>query len=162
MRCWGTKILEKTLVNKWTGSTYETVKIASNTNKGDFGEDTTTELINEIIKVAAERVNKGKGPFDIRLLLSTKTIEHKLATEDTSCGFQFNGLRPDNKYNYAFLFGVSPEALWYQMYPKKDLKLTVPMTKGGSDSFKVSKPIRAMIPLTEENLIHTFKEFNLV
>ena len=157
------RILEETVkADKWTGAKYEIVKRASMTNKGDFGEDVTTDIVNDVLKLAAERVNKGKGPFDIRLLLSTKTIEHKLASEDVSGGFQFNGLRKDNKYDYAFLLGISPEDLWYQMYRKEDLKLTVAMTSGGSDSFKVSKVKRDMIPLTAENLIQTFKDFDLV
>ena len=156
------RILQETSVNKWTGSTYESVKLASMTNKGDFGEDVTTALVNEVVKLAAERINKGKGPFDILLSVPAKTIEHKLATEDVSGSFQFNGLRKDNKYDYAFLLGISPEDLWYQMYRKEDLNLTVPMTSGGSDSFKVTKPKRYMIPLTVENLIQTFKDFNLV
>ena len=33
------RILEETLVSKWTGSTYEILKLASPTEKGDWGED---------------------------------------------------------------------------------------------------------------------------
>ena len=156
------KVLTESLENKWLGSTYQAVKYSAPTNSGDFGEDVTTEIVNILLDLEAERVNKGKGEFDIRLSESRKTIEHKLATEDVNGSFQFNGLRKDNKYDFAFLLGVSPEALWYQMYPKKELNLTTAMTKNGSDSFKLTRPLKAMIPLTKKNLIHTFEVFNLV
>jgi len=156
------KLLEGTRKNKWTGSTYEVLKLASPTEKGDWGEDTSTEIVNKILKIEAKRINKGKGPFDILLTVILKTIEHKLATEDTNGGFQFNGLRKDNKYDFAFLLGVSPESLSFQMYRKKDLKLKTPMTSGGTDSFKKSIPKKKMIPLTAKNLMDMFEGFNLV
>lgn len=156
------KVLAESLENKWTGSTYEVLKLASPTEKGDWGEDTTTDIVNKILKIEAKRINKGKGPFDILLTVILKTIEHKLATEDTNGGFQFNGLRKDNKYDFAFLLGVSPEKLWFQMYRKKDLKLTTSMTSGGSDSFKKSIPLKKMIPLTAKNLMDMFEAFDLV
>jgi hypothetical protein len=154
-----TPLLEKLagrIEDKWYKSKYEVVKAAANTPKGDFGEEVTAALIEEIIGMDAGIINGGKGPFDI-LIASKVTFENKLATEDTSGGFQFNGLKKDVNYDYTFCLGVSPNDLWFGIWSKKEVEeLTVSMTKDGSDSFKLSarKSPRAkysVMPLTLEN-----------
>jgi len=142
--------------DKWIKSKYEVVKAAAMTPKGDFGEEVTATLIKELVGMPAEIINGGKGEFDI-LTESKVKFENKLATEDTSGGFQFNGLKKDVDYDYAFCLGVSPNDLWFGIWTKKEMEgLTVSMTKDGSDSFKLSarKSPRgkySVIPLTPEN-----------
>ena len=154
-----TPLLEKLaerVEDKWYKSKYEVVKLAANTPKGDFGEEVTTELIKELVGVGANIINGGKGEFDI-LTDSEVTFENKLATEDTNGAFQFNGLKKDVNYDYAFGLGVSPNDLWFGIWSKEEVeRLTVSMTKDGSDSFKLTarKSPRAkysVMPLTPEN-----------
>jgi len=148
--------LKERVEDKWFNSKYEAVKAASNTPKGDFGEAVTTLLINEIVGVGADIINSGKGAFDI-LTNSGIKFENKLATEDTSGGFQFNGIKKDVDYDYVFGIGVSPNDLWFGIWSKKEIKeLTVSMTKDGSDSFKLSARKNSdakypTFPLTKEN-----------
>jgi len=143
--------------DNWYKSKYEVVRIAENTPKGDFGEKVTTNLIKEIIGMYAEIINGGKGEFDI-LTESEVTIEHKLATEDTSGGFQFNGIKKDVNYDHVFCLGVSPNNLWFGIWSKKEVeeKLTTVMMSGAEDGFKLSatkKPNAkySVMPLTVEN-----------
>ena len=150
--------LSKRVEDKWYNSKYEVVKNASMTPKGDFGERTVAKLIKQIVGVEADIINGGKGEFDIQTKSGIK-FENKLATEDTSGGFQFNGLKKDVDYDYAFGLGVSPNDLWFGIWTKKEVEeLKVSMTKDGSDSFKLSarKTPTAkykVIPLTRENFL---------
>jgi hypothetical protein len=156
-----TPLLEKLagrVEDKWYKSKYEVVKAAANTPKGDFGEEVTAALIKELIGMNAEIINGGKGEFDI-LTDSGIKFEHKLATEDTSGGHQFNGLKKSESvdYDYAFCLGVSPNDLWFNIWSKKEVKeLTTSMTKDGSESFKLSARKTSgakypLLPLTPEN-----------
>ena len=154
-----TPLLEKLagrVEDKWYKSKYEVVKAAANTPKGDFGEEVTTDLIKEVVGMHAEIINGGKGEFDI-LTASEVTFENKLATEDTNGGFQFNGLKKDVEYAYAFCLGVSPNDLWFGIWSKKEVEeLTTSMTKDGEDSFKLSarkspSAKYSVMPLTPEN-----------
>jgi len=148
--------LAERVEDKWYKSKYEGVKAAANTPKGDFGEKVTVALIKELVGMPAAIINGGKGEFDI-LTKSKVTFEHKLATEDTNGGFQFNGIKKDVTYNYVFGLGVSPNDLWFGIWSKKEMEeLTTSMTKDGFDSFKLSarkKPNAkySVIPLTPEN-----------
>lgn len=149
-------ILSERVEDKWHKSKYETVKVAPNTPKGDFGESVLSDLINTLTDTKSEIINGGKGEFDV-LTDSGVKIECKLATEDTSGAFQFNGLKKDVDFDYAFGLGVSPNEMWFGIWSKDEVQnLTTPMTKDGSDSYKLSarKSERSkyrVIPLTEEN-----------
>jgi hypothetical protein len=144
---------------KWIGSTFEEVKRADQTPKGDFGEETTRDLIRAFCDYDADIINKGKGPFDI-LIKKFLKMEHKLATEDSNDVFQFNNLKKNALYDYVFTLGVSPEDLWFNVWARKYMKsnLTSHMSKGSGDSYKfmASKNpahIRPLIKLTRENFI---------
>lgn len=142
---------------KWLGSKYEVVKYLSTTDKGNFGEDFTTELLNEI-GYDAERVNGGIGDFDILIKKMNIKLEHKLATEDVHDSFQFNALDKDKKYDYVFCLGVSPNEILFNIYPKSDVKkLTTRMTKA-EGGYKMTVRNFNMIPLTVENLKDKMKE----
>ena len=146
-------------IDKWEGSTFQIVKEAPKTPQGDFGEFVTRDLVINILKKEAEIINEGKGPFDI-LIKKFLKMEHKLATEDSQGVFQFNNLKKNALYDYAFTLGVSPEDLWFNVWTRKYMKsnLTTHMSKNGGDSykFKASKNpahIRPLIKLTRENFI---------
>ena len=147
----------------WHGAKYEEVKRADMTPKGDFGEEITCALLNEC-GVAATIENKGKGEFDILLNESKIRLEHKLATQDTSGNFQFNGIKKDVNYDYVWCLGVSPNKLYFNIFSKKQCQdLTVSMTKDGSDSYKLTGRRKAdskygLLPLTKENFLNKVKE----
>ncbi len=136
--------------DKWTDAEFAEVKSSTMTAKGDFGEKLTTSLLNEI-GFNANRVNNGIGEFDISM--GELRIEHKLATEDVSGSFQFNGIKKDVDYDIVFCLGVSPNELWFTIITKDEaLDLGVSMTKGGSDSFKYSVPVNKMIAYNKDNV----------
>lgn len=142
---------------KWIGSKYEVVKYLSTTDKGNFGEEFTTELLNKI-EYDAERVNGGIGDFDILIKKANIKLEHKMATEDVNDSFQFNALDKNKNYDYVFCLGVAPNEIFFNIYPKSDvIKLTTKMTKayGG---YKMTVRNYNMIPLTVENLKDQLKE----
>jgi len=148
------------LADKWYKSKFEAVKAAANSTKGTFGEELTVNLIKNIIGMNAEIINGGIGDFDILTETSIK-IEHKLATEDTNGKFQFNSLKKDADYDYAFCLGVSPNDMWFMVVPKDEIKkLTTSMNPGtevykltGSKKLVKSNTVtsREMFPLTPEN-----------
>ena len=143
--------------DKWCGSMYEVVKRADMTPKGDFGERVTEKMLKKA-GINAKIINGGKGEFDILLLDTGLRLEHKLATEDTNKSFQFNGIKKDVNYDYAYCLGVSPNKLWFAIFPKSTCEdLTVAMTKNGEDSYKLTaKPERGRYPLmalTPENFL---------
>jgi len=149
--------------DKWHGSKYEVVKRADMTPKGDFGERVTMRMLNKI-GLESEIINGGKGEFDIILKDSGITLEHKLATEDTSRNFQFNGLKKNVDYDYAYCLGVSPDKLWFGIFPKSVCEnLTVAMTKNGEDSFKLTaRPEKGRYPLRELTLENFRDEINQI
>lgn len=136
--------------DKWHGSKYEVVKRADMTPKGDFGERVTEKMFKKA-GIDAKIINGGKGEFDILLRDAGIKLEHKLATEDTNKSFQFNGIKKDVNYDYAYCLGVSPDKLWFGIFPKSTCDdLTVAMTKNGEDSYKLTaKPERGRYPLME-------------
>ena len=147
--------------DKWknetiSGTNYGLVKAAPPTIKGTFGEELIALFMDKIVGVPAEIIDGGKGPYDLRTQ-SNVTFEIKLATEDIHGGFQFNGLKKDVEYDFAFCLGVSPKELWFGIWSKKDVKeLTTSMTKNGSDTYKLTAKKNAnakypVILLTEES-----------
>jgi hypothetical protein len=143
--------------SKWMDSKYEKVKHMSNTGKGKFGENFTTRLLNKI-GVIAEVINGGIGDFDIFLKEFDIKMEHKLATEDVSGAFQFNGLDKNKDYDYVFCLGVSPNDLFFDILPKKAMmNLTTNMTKAGG-GFKLCLKKTKLYELTEDELISKIEE----
>tara|TARA_Y100001938_G_C8054470_1_gene413678 strand:- start:996 stop:1511 length:516 start_codon:yes stop_codon:yes gene_type:complete len=150
------EILSNRTSDKWINSKYAIVKQSDNTPKGDFGEAVLRDTF-RLIGVKADIINGGKGEFDIITEESNTKFECKLATEDTNNGFQFNGLKKDVEYDYALCLGVSPNNLWFNIWPKSEvMKLTVSMSKGGEDTYKLSarKKLNSaypVVPFTVEN-----------
>ena len=146
----------------WVGSKYQIVKESSTTGKGNFGENLTNKLLNKL-GIASEIINGGIGDFDILIRKKTK-IEHKVATLDTHCSFQFNHIRKNSGYDYVFCLGISPNSLYFKIVSKNDcLKLTTHMTSPKKsiikdDSYKMTITKKRMITLTMENLLKEIKE----
>ena len=121
---------------KWSGSKFAVIKNLATTHKGDFGEEFITDLLNEI-GVEAERINKGKGSFDV--FAKPKKLEIKTATEDTNGSFQFNGIKKHIDYDYVVCLGVSPNEMWFNIFSREQcLALTTSMVKDGSETFKLT------------------------
>lgn len=157
--------------SKWTGSKYEDIKDASMTVKGDFGERVAQQCL-QFLGIDAEIINGGKGEFDILCESISTTgdsiltkLENKLATEDTSYSFQFNGIKLDVNYDYVFCLGVTPDELLFEIVPKGDFKKYgsfVPMTKDGKDSWKLTIIKKRLQKYSENNLRQRLNELGLI
>ena len=136
---------------KWLNAKYENIKNASTTAKGNFGQDFTTMLLNQL-GYPAVVVNGGIGDYDIVLTKLGITFEHKLATLDTNNCFQFNAIDKDKEYDYVFCLGVHPNELSFCIVDKDEVSyLTTRMTKAHG-GFKMTKPAHKLMRVTEENL----------
>lgn len=142
---------------KWSGSKYDLIQKASNSEKGKFGEKVTNAYLNQI-DYKSEIINGGIGDFDILLesVNAILKIEHKLATEDVHNSFQFNGIKKEIDYDYVFCLGVSPNDLWFRIRSREwcEQTLTTNMSKDVIGAYKYTVRKDLMLPLTEEN----FKE----
>lgn len=142
--------------SKWTDSKYERIKLMSTTAKGNFGENFTTKILNNI-GINAKRVDGGIGDFDILLSEYDIKLEHKLATEDTNNSFQFNALDKNKNYDYVFCLGISPNALLFDIIEKSYvLSLTTRMTKADG-GYKMTARNGALLSLTVSNLKRKLK-----
>ena len=152
--------LNRSSQDKWTDARFSEVKSSTMTAKGDFGEELTTSVLNEL-GLEARRVNQGIGEFDI--IMGEWLIEHKLATEDSTGSFQFNGIKKNVTYDIVFCLGVSPNDISFTILTKEDaMDLGVSMTKGGTDSFKYSVPLSKMISYNEENVLDELVKLGIV
>lgn len=127
---------------KWLNYRFGKLKLASTTEKGDIGEDLLALLLR---KIGYKDVNVVKGRRDhYDVSIGDKTFfEVKVATQDTSKSFQFNGIRYDTKYTHLFCLGVMPNNIKYLIVAKKSLMdkehpLTS-MAKGSNATFKLTK-----------------------
>ena len=122
-------------------------KYASKTPQGDAGENTVATSILLILSeiygdnVQSRVINKGKGEYDILVTLPDGReykIEVKTATEDVNGSHQFNGLRKDVDYDFAFLFAVAPDKFFFEIATHKYLceTMTTNMSKEVVGSYK--------------------------
>ncbi len=139
------KTIEPVFDKKWKGHKYEMLKIISTTEKGNIGEDFLAKLLGKCGHKNIEVVDGRRGHYDVTIRDSNgKNIiafEVKVATEDVSSHFQFNGIRYDTKYTHLFCFGISPNDINYLIIPKNDLNIhaMVSMAKGSNATFKLTK-----------------------
>jgi len=84
-----------------------------------------------------------------------RALEVKCATEDTSGAFQFNGIRMDSIYTHCYLFGISPDNLYFRFIPKSELNTQnyhlVSMARGSNATFKLTRNIGGLGGLIEFN-----------
>jgi hypothetical protein len=131
----------KTVPNKWDGSAFGFIKQMSSSTKGNIGEEFICELCMKFDD-KVKRNPKARDSFDILIL--GKKVEVKVATEDTSNCFQFNGIRYHRKYDYVLALGIAPENIYFNVYEKGALATgiagnLVTMEKGTTGSYKLTK-----------------------
>jgi hypothetical protein len=122
-------------------------KYASKTPQGDAGESVVATTIMLILSkvygddVQSRVINKGKGEYDILASIPDGReykIEVKTATEDVNGCHQFNGLRKDVDYDFAFLFAVAPDKFFFEIASHEYLceTMTTNMSKEVVGSYK--------------------------
>jgi hypothetical protein len=121
----------------WKNSKYELVKLASTTQKGNFGEDVTKKAFNSIGIECVIKNEQRRGDWDTQISMNAlnKYFENKLATEDTHGNFQFNGVKLNREYDFLFSFG--------SMTKKNETEDKQTL------SYKVTIPKSQMIPMDE-------------
>jgi hypothetical protein len=139
-------------------------KIGSKTPQGDAGESVVRITLEYVLSavygndVEVKIENKGKGDFDIVVFIPSlnKTIkfEVKTATEDVNGSHQFNGLKKDIDYDFAFLFGVGPEDFFFKIQSHQYLceNLTTNMSKNVEGSYKYTISQKNLVDFTPQNL----------
>jgi len=150
-------------------------KISDNTPKGDGGE----QIVAAIFKHLYEKLYKGyrvdvkvvggdRGDYDVIITVAeldiTIKIEVKTATESSDGQFQWNGLKPQCDFDYAFGLGVRPDSFDFAIQSRQYLKenLTTNMSKGVKGSLKwTSTKKDNVMNLTEENFIKRLEELDL-
>jgi len=148
-------------------------KYASKTPQGDAGESVVATSILLILsevygdKVQCRVINKGKGEYDVLATLPDGReykIEVKTATEDVNGCHQFNGLRKDVDYDFAFLFGVGPEDFFFEIVSHEYLceTLSTKMSKGVDGSFKHTIAQKNLKKFTTQNVYETLCEVGMI
>jgi hypothetical protein len=149
-------------------------KYASKTKQGDAGENVVRNIFDLMFSsvygnnVEVKIVNKGRGEYDVSVFIpfTNKTIkfEVKTATTDTSDSYQFNGLKKDIGYDYAFLLAVSPEDFYFKIESNQYLSdnMTTLMSKDVDGSFKYTLSQKKVILLTPENLYEELNMYSLL
>lgn len=129
----------------WSKAPFGLFKLISTTEKGDIGEDFLAELLTAAGHSKVKVIKGRRGQYDVSLEYKNETLlfEVKVATEDTSGAFQFNGIRYDTTYTHLFCFGISPNELGFIVVPKAKLGAgkykMVPMARGSNASFKLTR-----------------------
>ena len=136
---------------KWFDSKFRDLKFASATEKGTLGEDLLAELFRQLGYDDVETIGNRRGHYDVGLKHNGKHIkfEVKVATQDTSGNFQFNGIRTDTKYSHLFCCGIMPNLMKYRFIPKswlnnRDGYMMVSMAKNTNSAFKLTRSSREL------------------
>jgi hypothetical protein len=148
-------------------------KYASKTPQGDAGENVVATSMLVILNavygdnVQCRVINKGKGEYDILITLPNAKeykIEVKTATEDVNGCHQFNGLRKDVDYDFAFLFGVGPEDFFFDIASHKYLceTMTTNMSKEVVGSYKYTVSQKNLKAFNTENLYNMLEICGIV
>lgn len=165
--------------NKWLNSDGSRKKnyiwkYSSKTKQGDAGESVIRTTLDYVLSdvygsdVSVSIVNKGKGDYDILIVFEstnkTIKIEVKTATEDVSGSHQFNGLKKNIDYDYAFLFGVSPDSFFFEITSHKELceVMTTNMSKNVEGSYKHTLSQKELLEYTPHNLYQKLVEVGII
>lgn len=143
--------------DKWKNSKHESIKRASTTAKGNFGQELTSLVLNKI-GYKADVIDGGIGDFDILLYDLDIRIEHKLATQDTNNKFQFNAIDKDKKYDYVFCLGITPEDIYFDVVSKNWIinNVTTHMTKA-EGGYKMTKSLPNLQAFNKKNILAWLK-----
>jgi hypothetical protein len=149
-------------------------KYASKTKQGDAGESvirTTLEyVLSEVYgsDVEVTIVNKGKGDFDVKVYIpiidKTVKIEAKTATEDVNGCHQFNGLKKNIDYDFAFLFGVAPEDFYFSIESHEYLceTMTTNMSRDVEGSYKYTLSQKRLTEYNPHNLYEALVDKGII
>jgi len=110
---------------KWRDSTFEIAKFLSTTEKGNAVEDFAVQLLKQTGHPDAQRHHSRRGDWDVRV--------------------------GDTKYDLLLVIGIAPEAVLFNLYPKKrllDFNL-VSMSKGANATFKLTRAEKDLRPIAE-------------
>ncbi len=144
---------KKTIHSKWTDKPLYSIKILDNSCKGDLAE----EFVMEYCKKLGFKVEYGKSRLgDYDLDIEGKKFEVKMATEDQTGSFQFNHIRYDYKYDYLICVGITPDSILFAIFTKAEVVTgkagsLVSMGRGQNSSFKLTKPKKALYPISGLN-----------
>ncbi len=139
-------------------------KYSSKTKQGDAGESVIRTTLDYILSevygsdVEVTIANKGKGDFDVKVYIPSLDkiikIEAKTATEDVNGSHQFNGLKKNIDYDFAFLFGVAPEDFYFTIESHEYLceTMTTNMSRDVEGSYKYTLSQKCLIKYTPQNL----------
>lgn len=133
---------------KWASGIFADVKNLSATDKGQLAEDFIVWIARHY-HMEADSSGSRLGEFDV--MVNERKLEVKMASEDVSGNFQFNGVRYDTRYEILCVLGISPNEIYFNLYPKNvliDLPL-VRMAKSTNSTFKLTRPKNLLYPITE-------------
>ena len=132
--------------SKWRGTRFGGIKQIPNTNVGEVAEKFAAAMLCAA-GYAAEQKDNRRGQWDVKA--GGKTFEVKGASEDVGGSFQFNGVRYDTKYDLLLVVGISPNDIWFRIYPRRDLMEMplVPMAKGMAGSYKLTRRPKDLRPI---------------
>ena len=159
--------------NKWLNKKNHIWKYASKTPQGDAGESVVATSILLILtevygdEVQCRVINKGKGEYDILATLPDGReykIEVKTATEDVNGCHQFNGLRKDVDYDFAFLYGVAPEDFFFDIASHEYLceTMTTNMSKEVVGSYKHTIAQKNLKKFNTKNVYETLCKIGMI
>ena len=91
-------------------------------------------------------------------------IEVKTATEDVNGCHQFNGLRKDVDYDFAFLFGVAPEDFFFDIASHEYLceTMTTNMSKEVVGSYKHTIAQKNLKKFNTKNVYETLCKIGMI
>ena len=133
---------------KWAKGRLVGIKALSATEKGNIAEDFVVWLA-QCYNLKAEPHESKRGEYDV--LVADKKLEVKMASEDVSGNFQFNGIRYDTRYDFLCALGISPDQALFNIYPRAQLLNLplVPMQKGANATFKLTRKKSELLDLSE-------------
>lgn len=141
----------------WIGAPFEQIKRVSNTKVGSVGQ-TFIESLTGALQIAIAFPTNARGrrqtqsPWDIEL--EGIKFELKTATEDTTGHFQFNHIRYHRPYDALLCLGISPDAIYFNMWSKADVTTgragnLVSMEAGANASYKLTKTPSQLFPIAQ-------------
>lgn len=133
---------------KWAKGQFVRIKALSTTEKGEIAERFVVWLAGHHGLESTRRETK-RGEYDV--LVADKKLEVKMASEDVSGNFQFNGIRYDTRYDFLCALGISPDQVLFNIYPRAQLLNLplVPMQKGANATFKLTRKKSELLDLSE-------------
>ena len=152
------RVLERySNAKKWDNAVFGKIKLLSNTNIGDVGQDFVDALCDELnvehaFPLAPDGHRLKQHPWDVEIL--GVTFEVKTATEDVNGAFQFNHVRYHREYQALLCVGIAPNEIVFDAWSKADVATgvaghLVTMDKGSSATHKLTKRKNELRPIAE-------------